>query len=110
MNVGNRRSHRIWLRLLVAGTLLGFLLVDVAIPGAAGVSRVSATSESQAADAATLEIGRPIEQSIAGAVAYTYRLPLAPGEFASLTVVQTGVDVVVRALDSADQVAAEYRP
>ncbi len=108
MTAGSTWSRGCRLPLLVAGTLLGFLIADVSVPGAADVGRAAAASGTQADDAAPIELGRPIEQSITGAAAYTYRLPLAAGEYASLTVVQAGVDVVVRTLDAAGQVAAEF--
>lgn len=108
MSVVKARLRGRGLALLLAGTLPGFLGADLAIPHAAGVRRVPALSEPQASDVPTLEIGRSIEQSLAGAAAYTYRLPLAAGEYASLTVVQASVDVVVRTLDAANHVAAEY--
>jgi CHAT domain-containing protein/Tfp pilus assembly protein PilF len=46
----------------------------------------------------TLELGKPVERELSGSEEHNYEVPLAKGQYASLTVDQRGIDVVVRVL------------
>ena len=49
-----------------------------------------------------------LERTISGSEEHSYRLALAAGEYARLTVEQRGVDVAIRILDPAGEVVAEF--
>jgi CHAT domain-containing protein/Tfp pilus assembly protein PilF len=49
-----------------------------------------------------------LERTISGSEEHSYRLALAAGEYARLTVEQRGVDIAIRILDPAGEVVAEF--
>jgi CHAT domain-containing protein len=56
----------------------------------------------------SLTRGAAVDRQITGGEAHEYRLSLAAGEFAGLTVEQRGIDVVIQVLDPAGKPIAEF--
>ena len=77
-----------------------------ALVAANGFAPPSALPQEQSAT--TLELGVPVEREISGAQAHHYRLALAAGQFAGVTVDQRGIDVVVQTVDSEGRLIAEF--
>ena len=57
---------------------------------------------------AILSKNNVLERTISGSDEHSYRLALAAGEYARLTVEQRGVDIAIRILDPAGEVVAEF--
>jgi CHAT domain-containing protein len=88
-------------------------------PTALAFSQSTSTTPPSAApqkpeEKVTLEVGKPVERKLSGAQIHSYRVSLAPGQYATVVVEQKGVDVVVRVPDAADKlvlsVDSETRP
>jgi len=55
-----------------------------------------------------LEPGRPIERDLTGEESHTYQLALEAGEYATVTVEQRGIDVVVRLMEPGGTLITEF--
>jgi len=97
-------------RSAAAAALTGALLAFLG-PGLC-VGQTSAIPGGQAAavppaDVPTLELGKPIEETLAGGATRSYRVDLAAGQFVRFGLEQVGIDVVVRLLDPLGEKVAE---
>src|SRR5512146_530945 len=61
-----------------------------------------------AEDGAVLQRGKVIERELAGGQEHLYRIPMATGEYAGLSVDQRGIDVVVQALGPDGKSIADF--
>ena len=96
------RSDRRAVRLLVAA------IVAVLYVGGPAVSRLPAASQ-PAPPTSRLEPAQPITREISGGERHVYRLSLREGDYASVTVVQNGVDVIVRTTGPDGSTSGEFQ-
>jgi CHAT domain-containing protein len=75
---------------------------------AAGAVTSAPLFAAQGEGATILVAGNAVARELSGGQAHTYRLPLAAGEYASLTVEQRGIDVVVQVLRPDGRLIAEF--
>ncbi|MEO8434597.1 MAG: CHAT domain-containing tetratricopeptide repeat protein [Pyrinomonadaceae bacterium] len=70
-------------------------------------TQTQSTLPSQSPEVTTLQPGQPVEGELAGGQKHVYQVALAPGQYASLTVDQRGIDVVARLFAADGQVLAD---
>src|SRR5688572_23311975 len=70
------------------------LLLSTTAPTAS--SQASSAGATGAQDVTPLEMGRAVERELAGSERHSYELKLTEGQYASVTVEQRGIDLVVQ--------------
>ncbi|MGH9760192.1 MAG: tetratricopeptide repeat protein, partial [Blastocatellia bacterium] len=69
--------------------------------------QIAASPRQNALGVATLKLGHPVEREIAGVQTHAYEMELSSNQFASVTVQQLGIDVVVRLFEPGGKRIAE---
>jgi CHAT domain-containing protein/Tfp pilus assembly protein PilF len=91
-------------------TRTGSLVAIVAVLSCAFTANQIPSSAVRTADAVTrLEAGAPIEREMSGQQEHRYELALRAGEYTRVTVVQRGIDVIVRPIAPDGTVIGEFQ-
>ena len=62
----------------------------------------------QTAQMTAIEVGKPLERELSGSQKHYYQITLTAGQYASVTIEQRGIDVVVYLLGTAGKASIEY--